>query len=143
MREITDENAAHSLRQGWTRKEELGHLIDSATNNHARFVNITREDHYHCQSYNPDEWVRLQGYAHLPWETIVNVWYGYNSLLAELVRRIPEDRLIAPCEVASGGQMTLRLLIEDYVVHLQHHVDQLMGREVITHYPQMSAVVQR
>jgi hypothetical protein len=138
LRELTDEQAAVSLRGGWTRKEELGHLIDSATNNHARFVRMVLEDDYRGPSYDPDGWVGAHGYAHMLWETLTQFWYAYNSLLAELIRHIPEERLEA-AGVVGDSTVTLGFLIEDYVVHLQHHVDQLLGREVITQYPQATS----
>jgi hypothetical protein len=72
------------------------------------------------------------------WETLTQFWYAYNSLLAELIRHIPEERLEA-AGVVGDSTVTLGFLIEDYVVHLQHHVDQLLGREVITQYPQATS----
>ncbi len=143
LRALADSEASVLLRGAWTRKQELGHLIDSATNNHARFVTIALEDNYKGASYDPDGWVALHGYADMPWTTLVDFWYAYNSLLARVVARIPEERLGTLCEVGKSGPMTLRFLIEDYVLHMQHHIDQLLGRERVTQYPPAMAVGQK
>lgn len=135
LRALSDAEASVSVRGGWTRKQELGHLIDSATNNHTRFVVIALQDGYKGSSYDPDGWVAMHGYAEMPWSTIVDFWYHYNSILAGLVARIPDSRLETTCEVGSSGTITLGFLIKDYVLHMQHHIDQLLGREVITQYP--------
>jgi hypothetical protein len=143
LRALTDTEASLSVRNGWTRKQELGHLIDSATNNHARFVNIALQDGYKGQSYDPDGWVAMHGYADMPWSNIVDFWHNYNSQLAGLLARIPEGRLETICEIGKSGPITLRFLIEDYIVHIQHHIDQLLGREIITQYPQAQAASHR
>jgi hypothetical protein len=139
LRAISDSEASISLRNGWTRKQELGHLIDSATNNHVRFVNIAMTDHYAGPSYDPDMWVATHRYSEMLWSAIVEFWYQYNVFLAGLISRIPEARLKSICEVGSSGPVTFEWLIGDYVVHLQHHVDQLLGRDRVTQYPQAKA----
>jgi hypothetical protein len=136
LRALSDADASISVRGGWTRKQELGHLIDSATNNHARFVNIALADNYKGASYDPDGWVAMHGYEDMDWSMLVDFWYACNSILAELVERIPDDRLTAICEVGTSGPMTLQFLIGDYVVHMQHHLDQALGKESVTQYPQ-------
>jgi len=119
----------------WSAKEELGHLIDSASNNHMRFVRATLDGEFRGPGYAQDDWVRLHGYSDLPWEAIVNIWFQSNALLLALVDRIPNGRLEALCFIGDGPAVTLRFVIEDYVLHMQHHVDQLLGREVIAPYP--------
>ena len=81
-----------------------------------------------------EAWVNTHGYAEMPWSTIVDFWYSYNSLLSGLVARIPEARL-NDLQIGSSGPITLRFVIEDYVLHMQHHIDMLLGRSVITQYP--------
>lgn len=135
LRALTDAEASRSVRGGWTGKQELGHLIDSATNNHARFVVVTLQDNYKGPGYDQEGWVATHGYADMPWSTIVDFWYSYNSLLAGLVARIPASRLEAICEIGGSGPLTLAFVIEDYVLHMQHHIDQLLGRAKVTQYP--------
>jgi DinB superfamily len=119
----------------WSPKEELGHLIDSAANNHLRFVGGATAPEYRGPGYPQEEWVRIHGYREMPWDEIVALWFQYNRLLARLVSAIPAARLGTPCTVGAGPSVTLGYLIEDYVVHMQHHIDQLLLREKITKYP--------
>src|SRR5580700_2572021 len=106
----------------WTRKEELGHLIDSATNNHLRFTLASIDGEFRGQGYAQDKWVEAHGYRDMEWRGLVDLWYHYNALLAHLVDRIPEEQLDNRCVIGWGVQ-TLRFVIEDYVAHMQHHVD--------------------
>ncbi|HVX65854.1 MAG TPA: DinB family protein [Bryobacteraceae bacterium] len=126
---VTDEEAAAKPAvNGWSKKEELGHLIDSATNNHVRFVRASLEPGFRGEGYAQERWVELHGYAAMPWVEIVELWRRYNGLLVELVRRIPEDRLERPCTIGDSAPVTLRFLIEDYVGHMQHHLDHILKR---------------
>jgi hypothetical protein len=136
LRTLTDSSASEARGPGkWSAKEELGHLIDSAANNHIRFVRGATEPEFRGPGYAQDDWVRLHGYRNLPWETIVDLWSQYNLFLAKLVNNIPEDRLETPCVIGDNPPVTLGFVIEDYVWHMQHHIDQLLRREAITRYP--------
>ncbi|HEX4165188.1 MAG TPA: hypothetical protein VHZ55_06920 [Bryobacteraceae bacterium] len=64
--------------------------------------------------YSQDDWVRLHGYSRMPWNTIVELWFQYNSLLTRLMENIPEDRLETPCFIGQEPAVTLQFLIEDY-----------------------------
>jgi hypothetical protein len=113
---------------GWSRKEELGHLVDSATNNHVRFVCGSVDPTFVVTSYAQNDWVSAHGYADLPWPTLIDFWHKYNLLLAHLVERIPPDRLANELASKAGEKVTVRFLIEDYIVHMQHHLDRILGR---------------
>jgi hypothetical protein len=136
LRRITEEDAGtRTSPRAWSKKEELGHLIDSATNNHVRFVRASVEPEFRGAGYEQNRWVEQHGYHEMPWSEIVDFWQRYNDLLSRLVRRIPEDRLQTPCVVGNSPAVTLRFLIEDYVLHMQHHLDHILQREKITPYP--------
>lgn len=137
LRAVTEAEASATPSKAgtWSKKEELGHLIDSATNNHLRFVKAALEGSYQGPLYAQDEWVRLHGYANIPWADIVELWFQYNLLLSRLVERIPDERLAAECKIGYGAPVTLGFLIDDYVLHMQHHVDHVLSRAVITAYP--------
>ena len=120
--------------KGWSHKQELGHLIDSAANNHIRFVLASIDGEFRGQGYAQDKWVEAHGYRQMAWRDLVDFWYRYNVLLAHLVARIPEEHLDNRCVIGSGVQ-TLRFVIEDYVLHMQHHLDHVLARERITAYP--------
>ncbi len=122
----------------WSRKEELGHLIDSAANNHIRFARGAFEPEFHGPTYVPDAWVAAHHYRDRDWAKMVAFWSQYNLFLAELVQSIPEAQLGIQCSVAGNPPVTLQFLIEDYIVHLRHHVDQILDRPNPTPYPQRS-----
>jgi hypothetical protein len=137
-----DENAMGSPRPNrtWTAKQELGHLIDSAANNQQRFMRASIDGSYCGPGYQPDEWVARSGYAEMAWGDVVEFWRRYNLLLSRLVAGIPEARMSAECIVKDGAPVTLRWLIEDYIVHMQYHLDRILNREKITRYPRPAAV---
>jgi len=136
-RTLTDEKAARTPKPGsWSPKQELGHLVDSAANNHIRVVVASIEGAWEGTTYTQDRWVEAHGYQDLPWLEIVELWYLYNQLLAHLVARIPEERMENQCVVGSSA-VTLRFLIEDYVLHMQHHLDHVLSRPVVTLYPRV------
>jgi hypothetical protein len=121
--------------QGWNRKHELGHLLDSATNNRVRFAGAALQGHYTGPTYDGIGWVELGGYASLPWLELVDLWERMNQALAALVERIPAQRLDCLCKIGANAEVSLRFLIDDYILHMQHHLDHIVGREKMTAYP--------
>jgi hypothetical protein len=111
-----------STGHGWSRKQELGHLIDSATNNRVRFVVAGLTGKYVGPTYDGDGWVDLGGYAYAPWIDLIELWERLNRSLALLIERIPEDRLAAPCLVGDNDEATLGFLMEDYISHMESHL---------------------
>jgi hypothetical protein len=116
----------------WSLKQELGHLIDSAANNHIRFVRAALEGAFQGPGY-------AQGYQDMAWQTIAVIWLQYNSLLVHLTARLPASRIDTQCFVGSAPPVSLAFLIEDYVLHMRHHIDHLLKREKITAYPSAAA----
>ena len=98
----------------WSRKEELGRLIDSATNNHVRFVRGSLEAEYRGPSYDGDGWVRLHGYRDMRWPDLIDFWERYNSFLVQVVRQIPDSALDKTCVVGEYPPMTLGALIAEW-----------------------------
>jgi len=122
--------------EGWTTKEELGHLLDSAANNHIRFVAAALSPgEFRGAGYAQDAWVTLHGYQEVPWDELIELWRLHNRALARVIGRIPAERLGTICTIGSEAPETLRFVIEDYVLHMQHHIDHLLARERITTYP--------
>jgi hypothetical protein len=125
---VTEQDSRARVRDGgWSRKQILGHLVDSALNNHQRFVRASLDGSYEGPSYEQQGWVAIHGYDSMPWSTLMEHWRAQNELLCEVVDRIPENRLDAPCRVGTGAPVTLRFLVEDYLVHHSHHVNQIVG----------------
>ena len=126
LRGVSEEGSQRPLREGgWSRKEILGHLIDSALNNHQRFVRAALDGSYNRPSYEQEGWVDMHGYRTMAWDALLEHWRWQNELLCAVVERIPENRLGGQCRVGEDAPVTLRFLIEDYLAHLGHHVQQI------------------
>jgi hypothetical protein len=110
---------------GWTRKQIVGHLLDSAANNRQRFVRASIDGSYAGPTYGQDAWVAAHGYAHQSWKTLVEWWNVEHDILVAVVERIPEERLDALCAVDGESPVTLRYLIEDYTRHQFWHFNQI------------------
>jgi hypothetical protein len=112
---------------GWTRKQIVGHLCDSAANNRQRFVRASIDGQYAGPGYAQDAWVDLHGYADLDWQTLLEWWRVEHEILKAVVSRIPADRLETSCTVGDNTPVTLRFLIEDYIAHQKHHLKQIQA----------------
>jgi hypothetical protein len=120
----------------WSIKEIVGHLIDSASNNHQRFVRAQWTDDLVFSGYDQDAWVVSQGYQGAPWPNLVVLWREFNRQLARMMTLIPEtDRTrrrlkhnldqIGFRTVSADQPVTLDYFMRDYVEHLKHHVRQI------------------
>jgi hypothetical protein len=109
----------------WSKKEILGHLIDSASNNHQRFVRAILQGELRFPAYDQEGWARCQDYQAADWRLLIDLWQAYNEHLAHVIAHIPADRLATPCRIGDGESVTLGWLVEDYQRHLDHHVAQL------------------
>ena len=126
LRGLDEELAGRSRGAGkWSRKEVLGHLVDSASNNHQRFVRGQAGEPLEQTAYSQEHWVRSQRYAERSWEEIVTLWAAYNRHLAHVIAHIPEERGGTPVRVGSQ-EWTLGDVARDYVAHLRHHLDQIL-----------------
>src|SRR3982750_4661140 len=97
---VSEQESQRSFREGgWSRKEILGHLIDSALNNHQRFVRAALDGSYEGPSYQQECWVSIHGYGSMQWDVLLRHWHSQNQLLCEVVERIPETRLDVQCKV--------------------------------------------
>jgi hypothetical protein len=136
LRAISESSAGAGLPGGaWSKKQELGHLIDSAANNRVRFIKAALEGQYVGPSYDGRGWVDLGGYAAMPWADLIGLWKVLNQALATLLDHIPADRLSAQCRIGDGPAVTLEFVIDDYILHMQHHLDHILSRERMTAYP--------
>ena len=110
---------------GWTRKQILGHMLDSAANNHQRFVRASLDGRYSGPTYDQQAWVNAHGYAEQSWSTLLAWWSALHQMLNAVVERIPEERLDTVRYIDDDPPTTLRFRIEDYIVHLDHHLRQM------------------
>jgi hypothetical protein len=112
----------------WSAKEVLGHLVDSASNNHQRFVRGQLVEDLHFPPYEQEGWVSVQHYREEPWKVIVDLWRAYNRHLVHVMSRVPSSRYGHRCHSGSNEPLTLHDHMVDYVRHLEHHLAQILGR---------------
>src|SRR5580698_7452510 len=126
LREINElESANPILPGGWSHKQVLGHLIDSASNNHQRFVRAMLQPSLHFADYDQDGNVRVQAVQEADWVLLVSLWASYNRYLAHLIAHIPPSQLDVPCRIGAGEPVTLSFLASGYLTHLHHHLRQI------------------
>ena len=125
-----EEVSAKGTSDAWSKKEILGHLIDSAANNHQRFVRACHYGAANFPTYNQNDWVRIQNYHESDWGTLVELWTAYNRHLSNLIEHIPLEALCSPCNIGKADPVTLEFVIKDYLRHLRHHLDTLLKDEV-------------
>ena len=107
----------------WSKKEVLGHLIDSATNNHHRFVRGQFED-VPAISYDQDLWNKHNFYQQIDSVQLVHFWEQYNRHLLAMIKLLPARALENKVRTGST-EHSLSFLIADYVAHLEHHLKQI------------------
>jgi hypothetical protein len=110
---------------GWTRKEIVGHLLDSGANNRQRFVRASIDGSFSGPDYQQAAWVSAHGYSEQAWDTLLRWWETEHEILAAVVDRIAEERLESLCMVGEDAALTLRFLVVDYVSHQRWHLEQL------------------
>jgi DinB family protein len=126
LREISEtESSQPILAGGWSRKQVIGHLIDSASNNHQRFVRAALQTSLDFPGYDQTGSVRVQAVQDADWQLLVALWVVYNRYLAHVIAQLPASKLETVCRIGSGDPVTLGFLATDYVVHLGHHLSQL------------------
>lgn len=108
----------------WSKKEILGHLIDSAANNHQRFLRLQLQPEINLPGYDQDNWVRLNRYQQAPWSEILTLWSAYNRHLATVIESL-DEATIGHVWHSPDGDVTLEFIATDYVRHLTHHLRQI------------------
>lgn len=120
---ISNERSAAKLApESWSPKQELGHLIDSAANNHQRIVRAQLEDNLALPGYDGDRWVELHGYQNRDWTELIALWRAGNSQLLAAAESAPQGAWAHTLSVGGSEPMTLRFVLDDYVDHMVSHL---------------------
>ena len=126
IRIISDQDLLYKSALGkWSKLEILGHLVDSATNNHHRLIR-SRLEEVPSITYNGDDWVRIQNYQEMGREHVLILWQTYNLHMANVMSGVINDDLQKEVLVNDGERVNLAFLIDDYVAHLEHHLKQIL-----------------
>ena len=137
LRALSPELTAAPVAPGkWTPKQIIGHLIDSASNNHRRFVLAQLKDDLRFEGYAQDGWVELQRYADRSWEELLVLWEAFNLHMARVMDAVPtEGRLrevtdhnlevVSWEDVPPGAPVSLDFMMRDYTGHLRNHLRQI------------------
>jgi hypothetical protein len=135
--ELEDKDMAIPRKEGaWSRKQVLGHLIDSASVNHQRIIEAQITGSIVFEGYKHEQWVELQHYQSADWEELITLWCSLNMHICEIITKIPLDILdalhdthsydrTAYRELPADKPSTLGYLVEDYFAHMEYHLHQI------------------
>jgi len=135
---ISEEASTISPAPGkWSPRQVIGHLIDSACNNHQRFVRMQFANDKFFPRYQQDDWVNVQHYQDESWEVLVNLWKYYNLHISHVIAATPENVLhevitkytseqISWIPAEHKEKFTMEYLFTDYVEHMKHHLKQAL-----------------
>ena len=131
LKQMTDKEARESIKEGgWSKKQILGHLIDSAANNHQRVVRGIQNQALAFPTYDQDQWVTIHGYSAVPWIELVELFCRYKRHLCRVIAKVPVEALRNPCNIGRDEPVTLEFVITDYLRHLRHHIDTIVVRKI-------------
>ena len=125
LQAMSEREAQLPRSPGSGRPQVMGHLIDSAANNHHRFVRAQEGPALKFPPYAQEHWVGCQHYDDRSWGDLAGLWHAYNRHLAHVIAHIPETLRDVPCTIESDLPVTLGFLAADYVDHLRHHLAQV------------------
>jgi hypothetical protein len=136
--EISDADLeAKPVLTKWSRKEVIGHLIDSSQNNLRRFITSQYEPAPPNIVYEQDFWVTANNYNKMPNADIIGLWRMLNERIVAVLSNMPDANRQKQCTIGGGSLVTLEWLAQDYVAHLKHHVNQIIPASFDIRYPQL------
>ena len=114
----------------WSKREILGHLVDSGINNLQRFTEIQFENRpYQVRKYRQDELVKANDYQHTATEVVVDLWLSVNKQIMNVIARQTDATLSYEVTLGEGQMVDLKFLMTDYIDHLEHHLHQIIEQK--------------
>ena len=112
----------------WSLKEIIGHLIDSASNNHQRFVRLQFGELLGFPAYNAEEWISAQKYNNMRWDILISLWYNYNCLLLNFIENSTES-MQKNAWIKDEEAIPYEELVPGYYKHIELHIEHFNKRK--------------
>jgi hypothetical protein len=135
LKQLNDGDAAVRSEPGkWSRKEELGHLIDSAHNNLRRFI-VSQYEHEPHIIYAQDEWVKVNDYNSQVILQLTRLWLVLNQQIVQVLSAMNDETSMRKCNTGKDAPVLhdIRWLAEDYILHLRHHLHHILDLEPVSY----------
>lgn len=112
----------------WSKKEILGHLCDSASMNHKRFIErLISKDEIPLELYLQNDWVGLNDYQKSYELTdVIALWVSLNKRIYNVLNNLSDDKWNLQFTTSTNEKVTLEWLFTDYIDHLKHHLNQII-----------------
>jgi hypothetical protein len=110
----------------WSKKEVIGHLVDSGIHNLVRFteINYLEKPYYH-RPYNQMDLVNLNQYQTMDINDLTQLWLSINRQIVRIMKNVDEKALNYEIILSDASVIDLKFLMTDYVEHLEHHINQI------------------
>jgi hypothetical protein len=126
LRSLDNETLENKLPEKWSKKEILGHLVDSSIHNLIRFTEINYlPKPYNHRPYSQNDLVNINQYQTMDMEELIQLWYSINKQIIRLFKSVDEKALDYEILLSDGSMINLDFLMKDYVEHLEHHINQI------------------
>ncbi len=115
----------------WTLKEIIGHLIDSASNNHQRFVRFQLSKVLEFPDYKNKQWLEIQKHQNMKFSELLLLFYYYNKLITNIILNVDKKNLNNKWNVywdENSTFITFEQLIVHYVDHIKSHLNHFRDR---------------
>jgi hypothetical protein len=123
LAKLSNETVEHKPSpSAWSPKEELGHLIDSAANNHQRIVRARFEDNLAMPGYEQNRWVSAHAYQRRDWTELIDTWQAFNRQVLFAAETVPDAAWSRTLTIAGSQPVTLQFVLDDYAAHMLHHL---------------------
>jgi len=113
--------------QNRTIKQILGHLIDSASNNHQRIIRLQYNKELMFPDYRQDNdlWIELQNYQDEAWNDLIQLWKYYNKHMIHIINSVRVEMLNSTWHDFEGTKVSLDQMINGYLWHLELHLSEI------------------